>query len=405
MMSPRWRHRGGSKPIMGMELSPRLANIKPSSTLKIASLAKQLKAEGKKVVDFSVGEPDFDTPDLVKKAAIEALQKGFTKYTPPSGIPDLKTAIIDKLKRENSLVYTPKQVIVTSGAKQAIFSALFAILGDTDEVLICAPYWVSYPEMVSLAGAKPVIMTTSAAEGFKLTPKILQQHITKNTKALILNYPSNPAGIMYTKQELEALAAIIRQHSMYVISDEIYEKIVYDNRSFTSFGALKDMYEKTITINGVSKSFSMTGFRIGYIAAPEKVAAACETIQSQTTSCATSFCQKAAVAAFTLNDEWFSYVRKTFELRRERIYNGLSRIKNLSVHRPEGAFYVFCNIGKTGMNGNQFCEQLLQEECVAAVPGDGFGYADYMRLSFATSDEQIDEGLIRIERFIKKRSA
>jgi len=393
---------GKQNKYMGMELSPRLAHIKPSSTLKIASLAKQLKAEGKKVVDFSVGEPDFDTPDPVKKAAIEALQKGFTKYTPPAGIPDLKTAIIDKLKRENNLTYTPKQIIVTSGAKQAIFSALFAILGETDEVLISAPYWVSYPEMVSLAGAKPVIMTTAEQEGFKLTPQLLQKSITKNTKALILNYPSNPAGVMYTKQELESLSEVLKKHSLYVISDEIYEKIVFDGRSFTSFGSLKDMHEKTITINGVSKSFSMTGFRIGYIAAPEKVASACETIQSQTTSCATSFCQKAAVAAFTLNDEWFAFVRKTFELRRERIYNGLSRIKKISVHKPEGAFYVFCNIGKTGMNGNQFCERLLQEECVAAVPGDGFGYADYMRLSFATSDEQIDEGIVRIERFINR---
>lgn len=387
-----------------MDLSPRLAKIKPSSTLKIAALAKQLKSEGKNVVDFSVGEPDFDTPPSVKKATIEAIEKGFTKYTAPSGIPELKTAIIEKLKKENNLVYTPKQIIVTAGAKSAIFNTIFALVKESDEVLIVAPYWVSYPEMVLLAGATPKIITTHAADRFKLTPQLLKKHISAHTKAIILNYPSNPAGVMYTEDELKALAAVIEQYPIWVISDEIYEKIIFDKRVFCSFGQLPNMYERTITINGASKSFSMTGYRIGYLAAPEKVAQACETIQSQTTSCATSFCQKAAAAAFTLGSEWFDFVHKTFEQRRDRIYNGLSAIPQLAVHKPDGAFYIFCNVEKTGLDGNAFSEQLLKEEHVATVPGDGFGYAGFIRMSFATSDQQIDEGIQRIKRFIHKKA-
>ena len=387
-----------------MDLSSRLSKIKPSSTLKISSLAKQLKAEGKNVVDFSVGEPDFDTPDTIKNAAIEALQKGFTKYTPPSGIPDLKNAIAAKLKKENGLSYAPHQIVVTSGAKQALFTSLFVLTEESDEVLIVAPYWVSYPEMASLAGASPKIIITDYKQGFKLTPELLRKNITSKTKVLILNYPSNPAGVMYTPQELEALAAVIQKHDLWVISDEIYEKILFDGRQFVSFATLPGMAERTITVNGVSKSFSMTGFRIGYIASTEAVAKACDTIQSQTTSCATSFCQKGAVAAFSLGEEWFSQVRNIFAQRRERIYNGLQKIQKISVHKPEGAFYIFCDVVKTGMKGIAFSEALLKEEYVATVPGDGFGYDSFIRMSFATSDQQIDEGLARIARFVEKHS-
>jgi len=384
-----------------MELSPRLSKIKPSSTLKISALAKQLKAEGKPVIDFSVGEPDFDTPPSVKRATIEAIERGFTKYTAPSGIPELKAAIAEKLKRENDLVYLPRQIIVTSGAKQALFTVLFALLEESDEVLITAPYWVSYPEIVQLAGGLPRIIYTSYENGFKLTPQLLTKHISKKTKVLVLNYPSNPAGVMYAPEELAALAAVVEQYPCTVLSDEIYEKILFDARVFASFATLKNMYDRTITVNGVSKSFSMTGFRIGYIAAPEPVAEACETIQSQTTSCAVSFAQKGAAAAFGLNADWFNYVKDIFQRRRERIVSGLKTIPGVSALKPDGAFYVFCNVAQTGMDGNEFAERLLRDAQVASVPGDGFGYRDFVRFSFAVSEEQIEEGIQRIRKFVK----
>ena len=384
-------------------LAERTKKINPSATLAITSKAKKLKSEGKDIVSFAAGEPDFDTPDFIKDAAIQAIKEGFTKYTPTTGIPELKNLIIEKFKKENSLEYTPAQIIVSCGAKHSIFNALFALIDKGDEVLIPAPYWVSYPEIVNLCSGTPFFIETSAKNNFKLTAKELERQITPKTKLLILNSPANPTGCVYSSAELKEIAKICVKEKVFVLSDEIYEKLIYDNLKHTSIGSFdKDIYGLTITVNGLSKSHSMTGWRIGYLGAPQDIADAIAKIQDHSTSNPSSISQKAAIAALKAPDDFSKSMAAEFQKRRDFVVSRLRQIKKLGVEVPQGAFYVFCDISKIGMDSNTFATRLLDEALVALIPGKSFGRDDYIRISFATSIEQLEKGTQRIEEWLKK---
>lgn len=385
-----------------MSLSKRAQEVSPSATLQITATAKRMVKEGKDVVAFGAGEPDFDTPDVIKSAAISAIQSGFTKYTPTSGIPELKDAIVKKLKNDNGLDYTAGCVVVSCGAKHSLYNVFQVLVDAGDEVLIPVPYWVSYPEMVKLAGGAPVFIPTSLEEDFKITPKKLRQHISKKTKVLVLNSPSNPCGVVYRRKELEAIADVCVEKNIYCISDEIYEKIIFDGIENVSMASLSDEIKKlTVTVNGFSKSYSMTGWRLGYLAAEDEIAKAVSCIQDHSTSNPTSFVQKAALAAFSLGPAFFDDVRRKFQERRDYIVSRLDKMsKFLSYKKPEGAFYIFVNIEKTGMDSFAFAKRLLEEKYVALIPGGPFGCNDYVRISFATSMEKIKTGLDRIEEWL-----
>ncbi|HNX81247.1 MAG TPA: pyridoxal phosphate-dependent aminotransferase [Candidatus Omnitrophota bacterium] len=386
-------------------LAERLQKINPSATLAITSKAKKLRSEGKDVVTFAAGEPDFDTPDFIKDAAYEAIKCGFTKYTPTTGIPDLKNAICDKFKKDNGLVYVPSQVIVSCGAKHSIFNALFVLVEKGDEVLIPSPYWVSYPEMVNLCEATPRFIKTSARNKFKMTTADLERAITAKTKVLILNSPSNPTGCVYTKEELEAIAKICVAKRIFVIADEIYEKIIFDGQRHVSIASFsKEIYDLTITVNGLSKSHSMTGWRIGYVGAPQDIADAISKFQDHSTSNPTSIAQKAAVAALRAPDDFCVRMCAEFEKRRDYIVKRLSSIKQFNVVRPEGAFYVFCGIKGIKLDSLQFAVRLLDEALVAVIPGVSFGWDEFVRFSFATNIEQIEKGVTRIEEWLQKNN-
>ncbi|MBN2406845.1 MAG: pyridoxal phosphate-dependent aminotransferase [Elusimicrobia bacterium] len=387
------------------ELSKR---IEPSSTLAITAKAKQLKAEGKKVIGFGAGEPDFDTPDYIKQAAIEALKRGETKYTPAAGTLQLKKAIVQKFRKENNLTYGTDQITVNCGAKHSLFNIILCTVGPGDEVIIPSPYWVSYTEMVKAAGATPVIADCITRGTLKLTPGILSGRITERTKLLILNSPSNPTGVLYTREELEALGKIVLQHDFLVISDEIYEHLVYDG-VFTSIAQISDeLKERTIIVNGVSKAYSMTGWRIGYAAGDKQVIAACGKLQSHSTSNPTTFAQSGAVAALTSEEGPAAIERMRIEFgkRRDFVYNELSSISDLSVPRPEGAFYIFPNIERylsdKVKSSFDFAEKILSEKLVALVPGEGFGAPGYVRISYATSMDDLAEGIGRFKAFLKE---
>ncbi|MDD5281902.1 MAG: pyridoxal phosphate-dependent aminotransferase [Candidatus Omnitrophica bacterium] len=384
-------------------LAERLKKINPSSTLAITSKAKKLKSEGKDIVTFAAGEPDFDTPDFIKNAAVEALKSGFTKYTPTTGIPELKKIICQKFKRENSLAYAPDQVIVSNGAKHSIYNALMVLLNKDDEVLIPLPYWVSYPEMVNLCEATPRFIKTTAANNFKITVADLKRCITPKTKVLIINSPSNPAGAVYGRFELEEIAKICVSKNIFVISDEIYEKIIFDgvkHESIASFN--KDIYDLTITVNGLSKSYSMTGWRIGYLAAPSDVANAISNLQDHSTSNPNSIAQKAAVAALSAPEDFTLNLCQEFQRRRDYLAGRLSEIGKLSFTLPQGAFYMFCDISKTGLNSMDFARRLLDEEYVSVIPGASFGMDDCIRISFATSMDELKKGMDRIGGWVEK---
>jgi aspartate aminotransferase len=384
-------------------LAKRLEKINPSSTLTITSKAKKLKSEGYDVINLAAGEPDFDTPDFIKGAAIEAIKSGFTKYTPTCGILELKKAIAEKLKRDNSLVYDPDQIVVSCGAKHSIFNALFVLVNRGDEVLIPEPYWVSYPEMVKLCEGVNRFIRTSAKDNFKITPLDLKRSITPKTKVLILNSPGNPTGCVYTAGELKEIAAILVEKKILVISDEIYEKLIYDNQQHISIGSLgEDIYNLTITVNGLSKSHSMTGWRIGYLAAGGVIIEAISKLQDHTTSNPNSIAQKAALAALNAPGDFTQQMCQEFQKRRDFVAQRLSRMKKISFVLPEGAFYIFCDISKTGLDSFTFANRLLQETQVALIPGEGFGRDDYIRISFATGMEQLEKGLDRIEEWINK---
>ena len=395
-----------------MSISKKVSLISPSVTLAITAKAKQMKADGIDVVGFGAGEPDFDTPEHIKEAAKKAMDEGFTKYTPASGTKELKEAICRKFKNDNNLDYSPDEVIVSCGAKHSIFNAILAICNEGDEVILPSPYWVSYPEMIKVAGAKQVIIKTTQENNFKITPQQLQEAITPKTKVLILNSPSNPTGMVYSKEELVAISEILVEKDVFCISDEIYEKIIYDGQEHISIASLgQDIKKLTIVVNGVSKSYSMTGWRIGYAVGPKEIIKAMSNLQSHSTSNPTSISQKAALAALEGSQEPLHNMVVEFIKRRDYIVEGLNSIEGVSCLKPQGAFYVFPDvskiIGKTLKeqiikNSVLLTEILLEKANVAAVPGSAFGADDNLRLSYATSMENIVKGLDRLEALIAK---
>ena len=386
-----------------MNLNKRIKAVTPSVTLAIAAQAKKMKSEGIPVIGFGAGEPDFDTPDYIKDAAIKAINEGFTRYTPASGTEELKQAICDKLQRENGLAYDLSQIVVSCGAKHTLYNLIQVLCNEGDEVLIPAPYWLSYPEMAKMAGAIPVIVNTDESSNYKVTPAHLEKNITDKTRVVILNSPSNPTGMLYDKEELTALAEVILKHDLIVISDEIYEHIIYDNEKHISIASLSpEIYEKTIVVNGHSKAYAMTGWRIGYMAGPQLVAKAVGSLQSHSTSNPCSIAQKAAVAALQGDQSFLSDNVKLFEKRRNRIIELLEEIPGVTCVKPQGAFYVFPNIKGLGMNSMELAERLLTEAQVAIVPGTAFGADDCIRLSYAMDMDSIEEGLQRIKKWVKE---
>src|SRR6266481_3495136 len=387
---------------MNYKISKRAASLSSSLTLAIDSKAKQMKADGLDVVGFGAGEPDFDTPQHIKDAAAQALNKGFTKYTPASGIPELRQAIADKFKRENGLTYKPSQIIVSCGGKHSCYNVIIATCEEGDEVLIPAPYWLSYPEMVKLASAKPVILETSDKTEFKVTPEQLRAAITPRTRLFILNSPSNPTGTLYTREEIKALGDICVEKGVLIMSDEIYEKLVYDGAEHVSVASFSPKhYEHTIIVHGLAKAYSMTGWRLGIIAAPEPIAKAIDAVQSHSTSNPTSFAQKGGVAALNGPQDHLKLWLAEYSKRRSFAHKKLTGIPGISCVNAKGAFYLFPNISKLGLNSTEFCARLLETEKVAAVPGIAFGSDDYLRISYATSLTNIEKGLDRLERFAK----
>ena len=387
---------------MNYKISRRAAALSPSLTLAIDSKAKQMKADGQDVVGFGAGEPDFDTPQHIKDAAAKALAAGFTKYTPAAGIPELRQAIADKHKRENGLVYKSSQVIVSCGGKHSCYNVILATCEEGDEVIIPAPYWLSYPEMVKLASARPVIVETSDKTEFKITPAALKQAITSRTRLFVLNSPSNPTGSVYTPDEIKALGDICVERGVLIMSDEIYEHLLYDGATHRSVASFSQAHlEQTIIVHGFAKAWSMTGWRLGWCAAPEPIAKAIDAIQSHSTSNPTSFAQKGAVAALTGSQDHLKGWLAEFNKRRTFAWQKLNRIPGISCVNAKGAFYLFPNIAGTGLKSTEFCAKLLEQEKVAAVPGIAFGADDYIRLSYATSMANLEKGLERIERFCR----
>ena len=388
--------------IVPMQLSSRATSLTPSLTLSIDSKAKAMKSEGIDVCSFGAGEPDFDTPEHIKTAAIAALESGFTKYTPSSGIPDLRQAVADKFLIDNGVDYKPSQIIISDGAKHSCYNAIVATCQPGDEVIIPTPYWLSYPEMVRLAGADPVFVYTKEEDGWKLTAEEFENAMTPRTKMIILNSPGNPTGAVYTKEELQALANVAAEEEILILSDEIYEKLVYDDARHISIASLgQEYYDLAITVNGFSKSYAMTGWRIGYLGAPEPIAKAIDSIQSHSTSNACSFAQKGALAALRGDQQSVADMRDEFNLRREYMLERLSKMPHLSVVRPNGAFYVLVNISKLGLTSQNFADRLLSKANVAVVPGIAFGDDRTLRFSYATSLDVIKKGMDRFEEFCR----
>ncbi len=387
---------------MDYRISKRAAALAPSLTLAIDSKAKQMKAEGQDVVGFGAGEPDFDTPQHIKDAAAKALAEGFTKYTPSSGIPELRQAIADKFKRDNGLSYKPSQIIVSCGGKHSCYNVILATCQEGDEVIIPAPYWLSYPEMVKLASATPVILPTTDKTEFKVTPDQLRAAITPRTRLFILNSPSNPTGSLYTREEIRALGDICVEKGVLIMSDEIYEKLVYDGAEHASVASFSQAhYDHTVVVHGLAKAYSMTGWRLGYLAAPEPIAKAIDAIQSHSTSNPNSFAQKGGVAALTGPQDHLKTWLAEYAKRRGFAHKRLNSIPGISCVNAKGAFYLFPNISKLGLNSTEFCAKLLDQEKVAAVPGIAFGADDYLRISYATSLANIEKGLDRLEKFAR----
>ena len=388
-----------------------LSRIKPSATIAVTNKARELKAAGMDVIGLGAGEPDFDTPDNIKQAAIDAINRGETKYTAVDGIPELKAAIVKKFKRDNNLDYTPAQVTVGTGGKQVLYNALMATLNPGDEVIIPAPYWVSYPDMVLLAGGTPVIVETTLKDNFKLRPEALEAAITAKTKWIIFNSPSNPSGAAYSHAELKGLTDVLARHEhVWVMTDDMYEHLVYDDFKFATPAEVEPkLYERTLTVNGVSKAYCMTGWRIGYAAGPVPLIKAISTIQSQSTSNPSSISQWAAVEALNGPQDFIAAHNEVFKARRDMVVSMLNQAKGLTCPTPEGAFYVYPScagtIGKTAPNGmvintdEDFVTALLEVEGVAVVQGSAFGTAPNFRISYATSTEALEEACQRIQRF------
>jgi len=384
--------------------SKRIEKLSPSLTIAISQKARELKNQGRDILAFSAGEPDFDTPEVIKYEAIKAIIDGFTKYTDVAGIPELLEAIKIKLKRDNHIDYDLDEIIVSNGAKQSLFNIFAVLLNEGDEVIIPAPYWVTYPELVKYHDGKPVIIQTDEKTDFKITPDMLKKAITKKTKALILTTPSNPTGSVYTKDEIKALSDVLKDTDIWVISDEMYEKLIYEGK-FTAVASVdENMYKRTITVNGLSKSHAMTGWRFGYCAAKNKdLIKAMIKLQSQSTSNINTITQKAAIAALLGKaDKDVEEMRKEFQKRRDFVYNAFNSIEGLSAIKPAGAFYIFVNHKKIVKESMAFAMDLLEEKGVAVVPGIGFGSEGYFRFSFATDFETINRGIKRIEEFVKE---
>ncbi|MFZ7102393.1 MAG: pyridoxal phosphate-dependent aminotransferase [Peptococcaceae bacterium] len=395
-----------------MKLAKRVTVIEPSATLELMAKAKDLKAEGKDVLEFQVGEPDFNTPQYIKEAGIQAIKENFTYYTPSPGTMELRKAICAKLQKENKLVYSPQEVMVSNGGKHCLFNAVMALVDAGDEVIIPAPYWVTYPETVKVADGIPVFLETTSENDFKVTPEQLEKAVTPKTKVLILCSPSNPTGSVYTKEELAGLAAVAVKHNIIVFSDEMYEKLVYDGQEFISFASLSaEVKELTLTFNGVSKAYAMTGWRIGYVAGPKEIIKAMDSLQSHATSGANSIAQKASMAALTGPQEDVERMKEEFDRRRIFMVDALNKIPGITCRTPKGAFYAFPGItsflGKTYrgqkiITDSDFTKQLLENYFVVAVPGSSFGAPGFLRLSYATSLETISEGMKRLNEFISE---
>ncbi|HBE18093.1 MAG TPA: aspartate transaminase [Cyanobacteria bacterium UBA11149] len=385
-----------------MKLASRVGKVSPSLTLVISAKAKAMKAEGLDVCSFSAGEPDFDTPAHIKAAAQKALDEGKTKYGATAGEAKLREAIAQKLQQENGLDYQAENVIVTNGGKHSLFNLMLALIEEGDEVIIPAPYWLSYPEMVRLAGGSPVIVSTNAATGYKITPDVLRASITPKTKLFVLNSPSNPTGMVYTPAEIKALAEVIVEKDILVVSDEIYEKILYDGAQHLSIGAVgTEIFPRTIISNGFAKAFSMTGWRLGYLAGPVEIIKATTTIQGHATSNVCTFAQYGAIAALKQPQDCVEEMRLAFAARRQVMYESLNAISGLSCPKPDGAFYLFVDISKTGLKSLEFCDRLLDLHRVAAIPGIAFGDDNCIRLSYATDMASIEKGMTRLEEFVR----
>src|SRR3954464_4257581 len=385
-----------------MELAQRATILSPSLTLSIDSKAKAMRAEGIDICGFGAGEPDFDTPEHIKAAAMAALEAGFTKYTPSSGIPDLRQAIADKLQADNGLAYKPSQVIVSNGAKHSCYNAILATCQPGDEVIIPAPYWLSYPEMVKLVGAEPVFVQTREENGWKMTREEFENAMTPRTKMVILNSPGNPTGAVYTREELEGIVEVAAEEDIYILSDEIYEKLVYDDAKHVSVASIsKEAYDLTITVNGFSKAYAMTGWRLGYLAAPEAVAKAVDNIQSHSTSHPCSFAQKGAYAALKGDQQGLADMRDDFSMRRDYMYDRIGKIPNITAVKPQGAFYILVNVSQLGLSSQNFADRLRSKANVAVVPGAAFGDDRTVRLSYATSIDVIKKGLDRFQDFCR----
>jgi aspartate aminotransferase len=392
------------------QIAERLSRIKPSATIAVTQKARELKAAGRDVIGLGAGEPDFDTPDSIKKAAIAAIERGETKYTNVDGTPELKKAICEKFKRENDLAYTPDQITVGTGGKQVLYNALMATLNPGDEVVIPAPFWVSYPDMVLLAEGEPVIVPCSQNNGFKLRPEDLEAAITPKTKWLILNSPSNPTGAAYTLDEMKAITDVLKKHEhVWVLTDDMYEHLVYDGFRFVTPAQVEPaLFERTLTMNGVSKAYCMTGWRIGYGGGPKDLIKAMAKVQSQSTSNPSSISQAAAVAALSGPQDFIEEHNTVFKERRDLVVDMLNKCPGLSCHRPEGAFYVYPSCagaigkktpdGKTISSDGDFVTYLLEAEGVAAVQGEAFGLSPYFRISYATSTDALREACTRIKR-------
>ncbi|OYD87998.1 aspartate aminotransferase [Nostoc sp. 'Peltigera membranacea cyanobiont' 213] len=387
-----------------MKLAARVSQVTPSLTLAIAAKAKALKAEGIDVCSFSAGEPDFDTPAHIKAAAVKALDEGKTKYGAAAGEPKLREAIAHKLKIDNGLDYKSENVIVTNGGKHSLYNLMVALIDPGDEVIIPAPYWLSYPEMVTLVGGVPVIVHTDATTGYKITPEQLRKAIAPKTKLFILNSPSNPTGMVYTPDEIKALAQVVVDADIFVVSDEIYEKILYDGAEHISIGSLgKEIFDRTLISNGFAKAYSMTGWRLGYLAGPVEIIKAASTIQGHSTSNVCTFAQYGAIAALQSSQDCVEEMRQAFAKRRQVMLDRLNAIPGLSTAKPDGAFYLFPDISKTGLKSLEFCDALLEEHQVAVIPGIAFGADDNIRLSYATDMATIEKGMDRLEKFVKSR--
>ena len=388
-----------------MKLSTRIQNIEQPATIAMTQKARELKQQGKNVISLSIGEPDFDTPDFIKEAAIQAIHENYSHYTPISGFPELKEAIIQKFKRDNNLEYKPSQIVVSTGAKQSLYNTFQSIIEEGDEVIIPIPYWVTYGDIVKLCGGSPVLVETSIENDFKPTIENLEKAITPHSKAIIFSSPNNPSGSVYTAKELEEIAKFAEKHDLIILSDEIYEHIVYGEKA-VSIASFPEAYDRTVTINGLSKAYAMTGWRIGYIGAPEWIAKACENLQSQVTSGANSVAQRAAIAALNADLSQTKYMIDAFAERRIKMFELINQIPGFKVSEPKGAFYMFPDVsdwfgksinGKLIRNSDDLANFLLEEVYVSTVAGSAFGMDNCLRISYAASIEQLEEAMKRIK--------